>query len=559
MNKILQIFNQFGISKKIAIGFIVVILIATAGSIYSISILNKSRAINDKVTSVYLPLLNKIEQFNNLINSANNLSNNWVYLPNEDEKAKLRKLQNEDYPFFKESIKQIEERWTGNGSLDSLQSLLQQFEENITLQRQVMQALNSFDDYDNDEVLFFVAMPIYDDQIKPNLVRMSEKLLVLRSEIKADSDLLIEEKYASFDNMQNTMIVLALLAIISGVVMIIFITRNIMNVLGGEPQQVSTLTRKVSDGDLTQDFGKKEHRGLFANVVEMMERLTGIVKEVTTSSNAITQASGQMSSSAQVISMGSSQQAAASEEVASSMEEMMKHIKENSKKAGESETMASELLAEIDQGRAAIEKTVSSMSDITSRITIINEIARQTNILSLNAAVEAARAGESGKGFAVIASEVRKLAERSQQSADEIDNISQSSMQVANDAGTLFKTLSEKITKTAFLVKGISQASLDQNTRADHINMAVQELNNIIHQNASSSEELAASSEELASQAELMKDAVGYFKVDSKLKSKSNASNNQKTKASKSSGGKLVDFNKHLMKSENKKVSGLSL
>jgi methyl-accepting chemotaxis protein len=155
------------------------------------------------------------------------------------------------------------------------------------------------------------------------------------------------------------------------------------------------------------------------------------------------------------------------------------------------------------------------MKEIAEKITIIEEIARKTDLLALNAAVEAARAGEHGKGFAVVASEVRKLAERSQAAAADINKLTQSGVNVAQNAGDMLLKLVPDIRKTAELVQEIAAASVEQNTGAVQVNKAIQQLDQVIQQNASASEEVAAAAEELSSQAQQLQAAIAFFKVNS--------------------------------------------
>jgi methyl-accepting chemotaxis protein len=159
------------------------------------------------------------------------------------------------------------------------------------------------------------------------------------------------------------------------------------------------------------------------------------------------------------------------------------------------------------------------MKDIAERIQIIEEIARQTNLLALNAAIEAARAGEHGKGFAVVAAEVRKLAERSQSAAGEINDLSTSSVEVAEKAGRLLDVIVPNIQKTADLVQEIAAASKEQDAGAEQINRSIQQLDGVIQQNASAAEEMASTTEELSAQAEQLQQMVAFFDVEDTMHS----------------------------------------
>jgi methyl-accepting chemotaxis protein len=246
---------------------------------------------------------------------------------------------------------------------------------------------------------------------------------------------------------------------------------------------------------------------------DMTGRLRVVVADVKGAAANVASGSQQLSAGAVQLSQGTTEQAASAEEASSSVEEMSATIRQNADNARQTEGIARTSAADAQKGSQAVLETVDAMKKIASRISIIEEIARQTNLLALNAAIEAARAGERGKGFAVVASEVRKLAERSQVAAGEINQLTASSVEVAERAGTMLAKLLPDIQKTAELVKEINAASMEQNSGAEQINSAIQQLNNVIQQNAGGAEEIASTAEELSSQAEQLQNAMTFFKT----------------------------------------------
>ena len=244
----------------------------------------------------------------------------------------------------------------------------------------------------------------------------------------------------------------------------------------------------------------------------LIRSIIRIVDSVYLSSSHVSAGAQQISSSVEELSQGTTEQAANVEEISSSIEQMTATIRQNSDNAGQTEKMAEKSAGDAAVCGEAVSKTVDAIKEITEKISVINEIARQTNLLSLNASIEAARAGEHGRGFAVVASEVQKLAERSQESAVGISNLSKENVEIAIQAGEMLQKLVPDIKKTAELVAEINAASAEQANGIQQINNAVLQLNTVVQQNATGAEEMAATCEELASQSLQMQSLMDLLK-----------------------------------------------
>jgi len=303
------------------------------------------------------------------------------------------------------------------------------------------------------------------------------------------------------------------LAAVAGIGLLI--SRGLLKQLGGEPTYAAEVVSKVAAGDLSMDVLTKsgDTTSMLAGIRTMVEKLSQIITEVRSASDNLSSASEEVSATAQSMSQATSEQAASVEETSASVEQMSASINQNTENAKVTDGMATQSSTQAVEGGEAVKQTVDAMKSIADKIGIIDDIAYQTNLLALNAAIEAARAGEHGKGFAVVAAEVRKLAERSQVAAQEIGEVAKGSVGLAEKAGRLLDEMVPSIKKTSDLVQEITAASEEQSSGVAQINTAMNQLNQITQQNASSSEELAATAEEMSGQAEQLQQLMGFFKV----------------------------------------------
>ena len=290
--------------------------------------------------------------------------------------------------------------------------------------------------------------------------------------------------------------------------------KNNLNMLIDAMNEVTLVATELASGNLTIKVAERSAQDrLMQALAQMVSGLSEVVANIQIAAHQVMAGSQELSASAQQLSQGATEQSASVEEVSSSMEQMAANIKQNSDNAQQTERIGLKAAEDATEGGGAVMGTVAAMKEIAGKISIIEEIARQTNLLALNAAIEAARAGEHGKGFAVVASEVRKLAERSQTAAGEINELSASSVQVAEKAGAMLSKIVPDIQRTADLVQEINAASNEQRSGANQINQAVQQLDQVIQQNAAASEEMASTSEELLSQAEQLQNTIGFFRI----------------------------------------------
>ena len=342
----------------------------------------------------------------------------------------------------------------------------------------------------------------------------------------------VEQANQAKTRMQYWVTGLVLFSIAFLVVALLTVYRRIIAALGGEPAVASEVVKQVAAGDLSVEIpvANTDSTSLLAAMKVMQSNLQKLIGEIQTDADMVASAAKKMTIAAEDVACSSNQQSASSLVIAAAMEQLTVSINLISDSANRAQTISgdSELLMNetsgvvseavnriakiatvVEQASQTVRTLGQESENVSKIVLVIKEVADQTNLLALNAAIEAARAGEQGRGFAVVADEVRRLAERTTQSTQEITTMISSMQSSARDAVTCIEDAVANVNEGVILTKRVGESVSQLGASSHEVKGVIIDVSSALREQNAASNEIARNVEQIAQTGERNSGAVG--------------------------------------------------